>query len=69
MFRTPFLIVHGDNDKLCNPIGSELLYRRSKVEDKSLKIFPGACHQLFLEISSTRFQVFNEIQTWIENRL
>ena len=25
--RTPFLLVHGDNDKLCNPIGSELLYR------------------------------------------
>jgi len=66
---TPFLIVHGDNDKLCNPIGSELLYRRSKVEDKSLKIFPGACHQLFLEINNTRYQVFDQIQKWIEARL
>lgn len=66
---TPFLIVHGDNDKLCNPIGSELLYRRSQVTDKTLKIFPGACHQLFLEISNTRYQVFSEIQQWIEKRL
>jgi len=66
---TPFLLVHGDDDKLCNPIGSELLYRRSKVSDKSLKIFPGAKHQLFLELESTRNQVFSEIENWIERRM
>lgn len=66
---TPFLLVHGDDDRLCNPIGSELLYRRSKVSDKSIKIFPGAKHQLFLEVESTRSQVFSEIENWIERRM
>ena len=68
-FRTPFLIVHGQNDKLCNPLGSELLHRRSQVDDKTLKIYPEACHQLFLELSETRQDVFKEIVQWIENRL
>ena len=27
--RTPFLALHGSGDRLCNPIGSELLYRWS----------------------------------------
>ena len=25
--RTPFLTLHGENDRLCNPLGSDLLYR------------------------------------------
>jgi hypothetical protein len=25
--RTPFLIIHGSEDRLCNPVGSELLFR------------------------------------------
>ena len=44
-------------------------FRRSKVSDKSLKIFPGAKHQLFLELESTRNQVFSEIENWIERRM
>jgi hypothetical protein len=27
--RTPFLIIHGSEDRLCNPVGSELLFRYS----------------------------------------
>ena len=46
-----------------------LRVRRSRVEDKTLKIFPGACHQLFLELPDTRHQVFAEIRHWIEKRL
>ena len=45
------------------------VFRRSKVSDKSLKIFPGAKHQLFLELESTRSQVYAEIETWIESRI
>ena len=55
-------------------LGTELVnsnthFRRSKVSDKSIKIFPGAKHQLFLELESTRSQVFSEIENWIERRM
>lgn len=32
---TPFLLVHGDDDRLCNPIGSELLYRSDNGGEKT----------------------------------
>ena len=48
---------------------NRIKFRRSKVADKSLKIFPGAKHQLFLELESTRSQVFSEIENWIERRI
>lgn len=67
--RTPFLLLHGEMDKLCNPLGSDLLFRRSQSPEKSLKIYPGACHQLFLETPETKTQVFSEMLSWIENRL
>jgi len=67
--RTPFLLVHGEMDRLCNPLGSDLLYRRSQSTEKMLKIYPGACHQLFLETPQTKNQVFTEILSWIEDKL
>ena len=27
MFRTPLLLLHGGSNKLCNPLGSQLLYK------------------------------------------
>jgi len=66
--RTPFLSLHGDSDKLCNPIGSDLLYRRSPVEDKTIKKFPGACHQLFMEFPGVRKEVFYDILQWLDKR-
>lgn len=67
--RTPFLTLHGEDDRLCNPLGSDLLFRRSPVEDKTIKIFPGAAHQLFLEFPAVRQEVFLDLVQWIEKRL
>jgi len=67
--RTPFLTLHGENDRLCNPLGSDLLYRRSPAEDKAIKIFPGACHQLFLELPEVRKEALLDMVTWIVKRL
>ena len=69
MHSLPMLLLHGSADNLCNPLGSQLLYRRSPVEDKTLKIFPGAKHQLFLEFPSVRSEVFRDINSWIQERL
>jgi len=67
--RTPFLALHGSADKLCNPLGSELLYRYSQGEDKSIKLYPGAAHQLFLEYPAVRTEVLEDMASWAERRL
>jgi len=67
--RTPFLVLHGSEDILCNPVGSHLLYRRSRTEDKQVKIFEGSRHQLFLEIPAVRQEAFKDVGDWIESRL
>jgi len=67
--RTPFLTLHGENDRLCNPLGSDLLFRRSPVKDKTIKIFPAACHCLFLEFPEVRREAFLDVVHWIEQRV
>jgi len=67
--RTPFLTLHGEIDKLCNPLGSDLLFRRSPVKDKTIKIFPGAYHQLFLELPAVRREALLDIVHWIDRRV
>ena len=37
----PFLILHGNNDSLCNVSGSRLLYEQAASEDKEIHEFPG----------------------------
>lgn len=66
--RTPFLTLHGSADKLCNPLGSELLYRQSPAEDKSIKVYPGAKHQLFLEFPAVRKEALGDIADWMDRR-
>lgn len=67
--RTPFLALHGSADKLCNPIGSELLYRHSPAEDKTIKLYPGAAHQLFLEFPAVRREALEDISSWLSRRI
>jgi len=67
--RTPFLVIHGSEDILCNPVGSQLLYRRSRTDDKELKIYDGSMHQLFLEIPDVRQEALRDVGDWIQSRI
>ena len=44
--RLPFLIVHGEEDKVTDPSMSKLLYSSTKSLDKTLKLYPNMCHGL-----------------------
>ena len=46
----PLLVVHGENDSLCQPAGSHLLVREARSRDKKIKVYPGASHHLILEV-------------------
>ena len=63
----PMLIQHGGDDPLTKPEASELLFERSKSIDKTLKVYPGAYHELFNEINKE--EVFEDMNDWICARL
>jgi alpha-beta hydrolase superfamily lysophospholipase len=66
-FDLPFLLIHGDADRLTNPKGSEMLATKAKSTDKTLKIFHGGYHELIND--SDREEVMNLICDWVEERI
>ncbi|UZD24114.1 alpha/beta hydrolase [Algoriphagus halophytocola] len=65
-FETPLLLIHGSDDGLTNPKGSELLFKKAKASDKTLKIFPGGYHELINDLD--REEVMDLIVNWIKER-
>jgi alpha-beta hydrolase superfamily lysophospholipase len=46
----PFLILHAEEDKLCDVEGSRLMYKKAKSKDKQLITFPNAGHNLVTQL-------------------
>lgn len=66
-FTLPFLVIHGSEDGLTNPKGSELLFSQAVSTDKRLKIFPGGYHELINDMD--REEVMKLIVDWIAARV
>ncbi|KAF8394990.1 hypothetical protein HHK36_018929 [Tetracentron sinense] len=64
----PFLIVHGEEDVVCDPAGVEDLYRRASSKDKTIRVYPGMFHQLVGEPEENVELVFGEIVEWLRTR-
>lgn len=68
--QVPILITSGSADALNKHNGLTLLandYRRAGVRDVSLKLYPGARHELIHEIN--RDEVIADLITWLTDRL
>jgi alpha-beta hydrolase superfamily lysophospholipase len=72
--RSPTLILQGDADEEALPSGAERLFESLAVQDKTLKVIPGADHSLYgamnsLELAENepekRAQVFTTIIDWL----
>lgn len=63
----PMLILHGGDDKMASPSGSEKLYAGISSSDKTLKIYPGLYHEIFLE--PEKLEIYATIYTWLEQKL
>jgi len=63
----PVLIMHGTDDRLSNPEGSQLFYERISSRDKTLKFYDGFYHEIFNEPG--RKQVFSDMGEWLATRL
>jgi len=62
---TPFIILHGDSDRICSLNGSKRLYKNAKVRDKTLQVLPGWYHGVLEENVEEHFKY---IFDWINER-
>ena len=65
--NTPFVIVHGTDDRIVDPIWSEVMYRDAPVKDKSLWMYTGLSHSLVFE--KEIYEISERIRTWVVERL
>ena len=63
----PIILVHGSEDALADPAGSQMLYDETNSKDKTLKIYDGLYHEVFNE--PARAQVLNDVENWLESHL
>jgi acylglycerol lipase len=63
--KTPLLLIHGSDDKICSPEGSREFASKTKLAE--LKIWEGGYHELHNELFKQ--DVFNYIINWINLRL
>nr|ABK22850.1 unknown [Picea sitchensis] len=62
----PFLVVHGEDDKVTDPSVSKLLYASAKSFDKTLKLYPDMWHGLTYGEPADHIEVvFSEIIAWL----
>ncbi|XP_075729402.1 monoglyceride lipase-like isoform X2 [Rhipicephalus microplus] len=65
----PFLIQHGTADKICDPEASKVFFYKAVSNDKTMKTYPEAYHDLLCEIEDVRKQVVKDIVDWIATRI
>jgi len=64
----PFLTLHGSDDKITLPKGSQILYDNALSKDKRLKYFPGGYHELFEDLKLQN-DFFQEIISWFSSHV
>ena len=62
----PTLVLHGGQDTLVDPAGSEDLHSRLRVDDRQLRIYPGLFHEIFNE--PEREEVLGDVVRWVRER-
>ncbi len=62
----PFLVMHGEADKVTSPRGSEMLYQQARSTDKTLKLWPDDRHEIFSELDAGA--VIATMCDWLDER-
>ena len=63
----PMLLLHGQDDRLTAPQGSEYLAAHLGSADKTLKLYPGLYHEIFNEPEQR--EVLDDVVRWLEAHL
>lgn len=67
--NTPYLMILGSEDKICNIEGSKEFHRMSGSEDKTYTEIKDGYHHLFIEKEDIRKNTFTESYDWIMKRI
>lgn len=65
--QVPILLIHGSADKVNDLQGSQEIFKKIKVADKRLIIYPGSYHEPHNDLD--RNQVMHDLINWLENHL
>lgn len=69
LVTTPYLMILGAEDKICNIQGSKEFHRMSGSEDKTYSEISDGYHHLFIEKEAIRKKTFTESWDWIVKRI
>ena len=64
----PFLVLHGGDDIVTDPLVSKLLFEEASSGDKDLKLYPGMWHALMAEFPQDAERVYSDIISWLDQR-
>ncbi|XP_022138957.1 caffeoylshikimate esterase-like [Momordica charantia] len=65
----PFLVLHGEDDRVTDKLVSKQLYDEASSDDKTLKMYPGMWHGLLYGETPENIDiVFADITSWLEER-
>lgn len=62
--KLPVLILHGADDELVNPSGSQVAYEQAGSQDKTLKRYAGMRHEILNEVDKAI--VLTDIVDWLD---
>ena len=66
--KMPWLALHGTDDHIAPPIGSQRLIDALESDDKFLRLWPDARHEVHNEIEPTRTEFLECIVEWVKER-
>ena len=64
----PILVLQGGSDQILDPEGARMLFKKANSKDKEYKEYPGAFHQLLVELPNVREDVKKRSTEWLKNR-
>ncbi len=63
----PCLILHGGDDRICDPGGSREFFERAGISNKRHVEYEGLYHEIFNEPEQE--QVFADVEAWVQSQL
>ena len=64
--KVPFLLLHGAQDVLIDPVGSQRFFAGATAPGRAFCLYPGMFHEIFNEVDQER--VFQDIESWLTQR-
>lgn len=65
----PFLLLHGREDVITDPLVSQRLFDAAVVRDKTLNLYEGAWHALLAgEPMDSRMRIWADVKAWLDAR-